>query len=284
MTITTRMTRRQFFEKLGKGSLVVGFSLSPAAASLLAREAHAASDDSGLTVLSGIQSGPLKENDAWLTVDNQGNITLFSGKVEIGTGTQTAFSQIVAEELDVDASAITYVQGDTSQTPDQGTTAGSKSIQVQGPLVRAAAATAYQVLSGLEAAGGPEANQPRKYAHLFNGQQILVPVNPSAPLKDPNTYTVVGQPVARLDLPDKCVSMAGSLGRASRRTRPHRRSTTRRLRRFQDSYEQSRSRISWVSSQPTSGRRSRRLRLSRSPGATAQRWCPTRSRPTCRQP
>jgi len=203
MTITTRMTRRQFFEKLGKGSLVVGFSLSPAAASLLAREAHAASDDSGLTVLSGIQSGPLKENDAWLTVDNQGNITLFSGKVEIGTGTQTAFSQIVAEELDVDASAITYVQGDTSQTPDQGTTAGSKSIQVQGPLVRAAAATAYQVLSGLEAAGGPEANQPRKYAHLFNGQQILVPVNPSAPLKDPNTYTVVGQPVARLDLPDK---------------------------------------------------------------------------------
>jgi CO/xanthine dehydrogenase Mo-binding subunit len=32
---------------------------------------------------------------------------LFSGKVELGTGTQTAFAQIVAEELEVDVSAIT---------------------------------------------------------------------------------------------------------------------------------------------------------------------------------
>ena len=53
-------------------------------------------------------------------IDHQGSITLFSGKVEIGTGTQTAFSQIVAEELHVDVSAVTYVQGDTSQTPGPG--------------------------------------------------------------------------------------------------------------------------------------------------------------------
>ena len=191
MTIRTHMTRRQFFGKLGQGSLVVGFSLSPVAG-MLAREAHAARADSQLTVLSGIASGSPPANDAWLTIDHQGKITFFSGKVEIGTGTQTAFSHIVAEELDVEVSAITYVQGDTSQTPDQGFTAGSKSIQVQGPLVRAAAATAFQVLSGLASAHNP-----------FAGQQIVVNVNPSAPLKDPSTYTVVGQPVARLDLPDK---------------------------------------------------------------------------------
>jgi hypothetical protein len=58
MTTTTRMTRRQFFETLGKGSLIVGFSLSPVAAFILAGEAHAASVDSQLTVLSGIPSGP----------------------------------------------------------------------------------------------------------------------------------------------------------------------------------------------------------------------------------
>ena len=188
---------------------------------MLAREAHAKRADSQLTVLSGIKSGPLQENDAWLVIDNQGNVTLFSGKVELGTGTQTAFAQIVAEELDVDVSAITYVQGDTSQTPDQGTTAGSKSIQVQGPLVRRAAATAFQVLSGLASADlgvpesqlvaqdgsigiGPGVKHPTTYANLFAGQEISVNVNPDAPLKDPNTYTVVGQPVARLDLPDKC--------------------------------------------------------------------------------
>jgi nicotinate dehydrogenase subunit B len=147
---------------------------------------------------------------------------LFSGKVELGTGTQTAFSQIVAEELDVDVSAITYVQGDTSQTPDQGTTAGSKSIQVQGPLVRAAAATAFQALSSLASTDlgvpesqlaaqdgsigiGPGMKHPTKYANLFAGQQIVLSVNSTAPppLKDSATYTVVGQPVARLDLPDK---------------------------------------------------------------------------------
>ena len=217
MMITTRMTRRQFFGKLGEGSLVVGFSLSPVAASMLAREAHAARVHSELTVLSGIASGSPPANDAWLTIDHRGNVTLFSGKVELGTGTQTAFSQIVAEELDVDVCAITYVQGDTTQTPDQGVTAGSKSIQVQGPLVRRAAATAFQALSGLASANldvpesqlvaqdgsigiGPRMKHPTKYSELFAGQQVSLNVNPAAPLKDPGTYTVVGQPVARLDL------------------------------------------------------------------------------------
>jgi nicotinate dehydrogenase subunit B len=182
---TTRMTRRQFFETLGEGSLVVGVSLSPVAASILAGEAHAASVNSQLTILSGIVSGPPPgQNDAWLVIDHQGNITLFSGKVEIGTGTQTAFSQIVAEELHTSISKITYVQGDTSQTPDQGFTAGSKSIQVQGPLLRRAAATAYQALAA--------------------GQQGTVTTNPSATIRDPSTYTIVGTPVARLDLINKC--------------------------------------------------------------------------------
>ena len=207
MTTNTRMTRREFFETVGKSSLVVGFSLSPVAAPMLAEQAHAASLNSSLTILSGIPSGPLNENDAWITIDHQGNITLFSGKVELGTGTQTAFSQIVAEELYVDVSAITYVQGDTNQTPDQGTTAGSMSVQVQGPLVRAAAATAYQQLLSL--AGGTINTGPGNkapgtiYAKLFAGQQISLNSNPNAAIKDPKNYTVVGQPVQRLDLFDK---------------------------------------------------------------------------------
>jgi nicotinate dehydrogenase subunit B len=221
MTTTTRMSRRQFFETLGKGSLVVGFSLLPVAASILPGETHAASVDSQFTVLSGILSGPPpQQNDAWLVIDHQGNIILFSGKVEIGTGTQTAFSQIVAEELYVDVSAISYVQGDTSQTPDQGFTAGSKSIQVQGPLVRRAAATAFQQLLSLASAYlgvstselvaqggstgiGPGMKHPTKYAKLFAGQQISSTSIPSEPIKDPSKYTVVGRPVPRVDLLDK---------------------------------------------------------------------------------
>jgi nicotinate dehydrogenase subunit B len=184
MMTPTRMTRRQFFETLGEGSLVVGFALSPVAASFLAEEAHAEGDHPRLTILSGIASGSPPQNDAWLVIDRGGNIILFSGKVEIGTGTQTAFSQIVAEELHTSIARITYVQGDTSETPDQGFTAGSKSIQVQGPLLRRAAATAHQA--------------------LLSGQQGTLPTNPSAPIKEPSMYTIVGKPVARLDLPAKC--------------------------------------------------------------------------------
>jgi len=212
-----QMSRRHFFSMLGKSSLVVGFTLTPATAKLLAPKAEAASLDSNLSVLSGIPPA----DDAWLTIDHQGDITLFSGKVELGTGTETAFAQIVAEELYVDVGAITFVQGDTEQTPDQGTTAGSKSIQVQGPLVRRAAAASFQQLltlasqylgvptSQLVAQGGrigigPAMKQPTEYAKLFAGQQIvLTPTSPST-LKDPSAYTIVGQPVARLDLTAKC--------------------------------------------------------------------------------
>jgi nicotinate dehydrogenase subunit B len=221
MTTTDRMNRRQFFEKLGKGSLVVGFSLSPMAASILAAEEHGEGHGehlhSQLTVLSGI----LPQNDAWLSIDGEGNVTFFSGKVELGTGTQTAFSQIVAEELYVDVSAITYVQGDTSQTPDQGVTAGSKSVQTQGPLVRRAAATAFQQLLGLASAYlgastgelvardgrigiGARMRRSTPYGRLFAGQQISLTSNSAAPFKDAGSYTVVGKPVHRVDLPDKC--------------------------------------------------------------------------------
>ena len=323
MMVTTRMSRRQFFGKLGEGSLVVGFSLSPVAASMLAREAHAASkkkEVDSLTVLSGIASGSPAANDAWLTIDHQGNVTLFSGKVEIGTGTQTAFSQIVAEELYLDVSAITYVQGDTSQTPDQGVTAGSKSIQVQGPLVRRAAATAFQVLAGLASAYldvpesqlvaqdgsigiGPGTKHPTKYAKLLAGQQVSLNVNLAAPLKDPGTYTVVGQPVARLDLPDKCTGrfefvsdivlpgmLHGRVVRVNGATVSKAKNAT--FQSLDDSAaraipgfcRQSRRRTSWASSQPPSGRRSRRRKRSRSRGTTARTWYPTRSRRTCRQP
>src|SRR5262249_19322740 len=128
--------------------------------------------------------------------------------------------QIVAEELYVDVSAITYVQGDTSQTPDQGTTAGSKSVQQQGPLVRRAAATAYQELLSLASAYlgaatgdlvaqggsigvGAAMKRPTSYGKLIAGQQVVLAENTSAPVKDPSAYTVVGQPVPRVDLLDK---------------------------------------------------------------------------------
>src|SRR5205085_2852565 len=74
--------------------------------------------------------------------------TLFSGKVDLGTGIRTAMAQIAAEELDVGFDSVTVVQGDTLLTPDQGPTYASLSIQNGGMQIRPAAATARQHLVG----------------------------------------------------------------------------------------------------------------------------------------
>src|SRR5206468_5026983 len=58
--------------------------------------------------------------DAWLAVATDGAVTLFTGKVEIGTGVSTALAQIVAEELDVRVERVGVIQGDTERTPNEG--------------------------------------------------------------------------------------------------------------------------------------------------------------------
>ena len=83
---------------------------------------------------------------AFLEVAPDGTVTVYSGKVEIGTGIATALSQIVADELGVAPDRVRMVMGDTALTPDQGTTAGSKTLQIAGPLLRRAAAGARREL------------------------------------------------------------------------------------------------------------------------------------------
>jgi CO/xanthine dehydrogenase Mo-binding subunit len=78
-------------------------------------------------------------------------VTVYSGKVDLGTGVQTALGQIVAEELDVPFRNVNVVQGDTALTPDQGPTFGSVSIQVGGVQIRNAAAMARNALVELAA-------------------------------------------------------------------------------------------------------------------------------------
>lgn len=220
-TIATKhLSRRRLLQTLGQGSLVVAFELSPfGQAAAIAKGKHD-TKDGHLSILSGINSGSPPQNYAWLSIDGRNRITFFSGKVELGTGTQTAFSQIVAEELYVDVSAIRYVQGDTGRTPDQGFTAGSKSIQVQGPLVRRAAATAFQKLLDLAAAYlgvpasqlvardgsigvGPHMQHRIQYGALLAGQQISLTSNSAAAIKPTSAYTIVGKSTPRVDLPDK---------------------------------------------------------------------------------
>ena len=90
--------------------------------------------------------------DAWLAVNADGTVTVFTGKVELGQGITTALAQIAADELEVDLARIRMVSGDTSRTPNEGVTSGSLSIEQGGTALRFAAAEAREILLAAAAA------------------------------------------------------------------------------------------------------------------------------------
>ncbi|MBM7785639.1 xanthine dehydrogenase family protein molybdopterin-binding subunit [Tenggerimyces flavus] len=196
---TAELTRRGFLA--GAGTLAVSFAFAPTANAAPGRGIQI--DDTTL---------------AWLLLDRHG-ISIHSGKVELGTGVQTALTQIVLEELRLTNAEVRYAQGDTRLTPDQGTTAGSKTIQNGGPQLRRAAATAFHALLGLAAQhfgvpatqlvardgsfSAPGNGRPITYTQLLARSDIVLAADPDAPLAAAGDYRLVGQSVDRVDLPEK---------------------------------------------------------------------------------
>ena len=70
--------------------------------------------------------------ESFLHIDADGGVTVYAGKVDLGTGVRTALAQLVAEELDVSFPRIEMIMGDTATTVDQWLTAGSLSISAGG--------------------------------------------------------------------------------------------------------------------------------------------------------
>jgi len=156
--------------------------------------------------------------DAFLAVSPDGKVTVYSGKVDLGTGVRTALTQIVAEELDVPIGQIAVIEGDTALTPDQGVTSGSLSIQDGGMQLRTAAATARRAIlqraaarlqrdvSALSIRDGvitDGSGQQAPIGSVVDGATLALEIDKEAPTKPPKDYTLVGKPVQRLDIPDK---------------------------------------------------------------------------------
>src|SRR5215468_5493736 len=200
--MTIHASRRDVLK--GGGALVVSFSL----AGVL-----------GETLAQGAKPFALTEVDSFLAIDAGGVVTLYSGKVDLGTGVATALPQMVADELDVPFNRVKLVQGDTALTPDQGTTWGSLSIQIGGMQLRNAAATAKAVLleeaakrlgakqdelkvvDGVVSAG----NKRVSYGELVGAKSFALKLDHTKPAaaKNPKDYKLVGKPVPRVDIPDK---------------------------------------------------------------------------------
>ena len=89
-------------------------------------------------------------------VSRAGGVTLFSGAVDIGQGSNTVMLQIAAEALGVPVHCIDLVSGDTDLTCDAGKTSASRQTFVSGNAVyRAATALRADILRRANA--GPEA-------------------------------------------------------------------------------------------------------------------------------
>src|SRR5499427_809623 len=133
------LDRRQVLA--GGGALIVSFSLRSAFAQDQAAPAAATPPP---RLPGSLKNSPYL--DAWIRIDADGAITVFTGKAELGQGFKTAFQQIAAEELDVPFGSLKVVTADTSLTANEGYTAGSHSTQDSGTAIQHAAAQARTLL------------------------------------------------------------------------------------------------------------------------------------------
>lgn len=156
--------------------------------------------------------------DVFIAVLGDGRVQAFNGHVDLGTGIRTALAQIVAEELDVALSRVDMVLGHTEAAPNQGPTIASASIQISAVPLRQAAALARECLRERAAAalgvdGGSlsirdgefQAADGRQisYWSLLQTQGGTLTLTDKVKLKPSSEYRVVGQAVARVDIPAK---------------------------------------------------------------------------------
>src|SRR5204863_4124171 len=102
-----------------------------------------------------------------LAIHADGSVTLYTSKVDVGTGMRMALAQMAAEELGVSPSRVSVVEGDTATCPDQGGTGGSTGLVRGGTDVRAAAATARRALLQM---GAARPNRPAAELTIVDGQ------------------------------------------------------------------------------------------------------------------
>jgi nicotinate dehydrogenase subunit B len=141
--------RRDFLKTLGGGLLVCLWA--PAAQAESTAAAIAAAPGSLESGRSGGGHELPRELSAWLHIDPDGHVTVFTGKVEVGQNIRTSLAQQVAEELRVPLDAVRMVMGDTALTPWDAGTFGSRTTPTMAPQLRAAAATAREMLVDLAA-------------------------------------------------------------------------------------------------------------------------------------
>ncbi|HEV2176278.1 MAG TPA: molybdopterin cofactor-binding domain-containing protein [Terriglobia bacterium] len=193
--------RRAFFKALGCGIVVV----------CVLRDARAF-QESGRRRLG--EQLP-QEISAWLHIGENGRVTAYTGKVEVGQNIRTSLTQAVAEELRVAPGRIELVMGDTERTPFDMGTFGSRTTPTMSPQLRRASAAGRDLLIGLAAqawkvdraelvaADGkitdPKTRRAIEYGQLLKGRQLAQTIPAEDPLEPATKWTVMGKRLAKVD-------------------------------------------------------------------------------------
>lgn len=198
-----RFDRRDFFKLVGGGIVVVFAARGELAAQERPWRRGALPDDF----------------NAFLRIGEDGRVTGFTGKIEMGQGVVTSLAQMLAEELNVPLESVEMVMGDTQRCPWDMGTFGSMTTRFFGPPFRAAAAEARAVLlelaaseldvpkERLRAEGGfvvdSESGRKLSYGELAKGKKILKRLEGKPQLERPSDFTIVSRPQPRRDALDK---------------------------------------------------------------------------------
>ena len=198
---------------LSAGALVVAFSLAPRA---FGQGGEGVVGAARANLPGSLRQTPML--DAWIRIDGSGQVTVFTGKAELGQGIKTALIQVAAEELDVPPAAVSIISADTERAPNEGVTAGSHSMQDSGTAILNAAANVRTLLAeaaarrwgvALEAVttsgdGRMKApsGQTAAYGELAAGLSLHIEARPNLPRRQGPRRTI-GHDFARIDIPAK---------------------------------------------------------------------------------
>jgi nicotinate dehydrogenase subunit B len=207
-TPSFQINRREFF-KIAGGGIFIFFTLK---------------DMSVFAQQRPQQSLPTDFN-AFLRIGEDGRVTCFTGKIEMGQGIITSLAQMLADELDVTIEDVDMVMGDTDRCPWDMGTFGSMSTRFFGPPLRKAGAEGRMVLMQLASDAlkvpannlatnngivSDKKNKNKKitYAQLAKGKRITKKLTETVTVKKSSEFKIMGKPYLRRDGTEKVTGKA----------------------------------------------------------------------------
>ncbi len=198
------LARRDFFKVLGAGIAVF----------VVAEEALATQETPPGSRSFHSEELP-KEISSWLHVGEDGVVTGFTGKAEMGQNIRTSISQTIADELRVPFESVRLVMADTTLTPFDAGTFGSRTTPTMTPQFRRVAEAARNLLIGIAAkewkiapegliaadakVTDPASKHSLSYAELARGKTLAQNLPAEDPVTPATEWKIAGKPLAKVD-------------------------------------------------------------------------------------